>query len=84
MKPQIHSMGRMHSLVCYMQVVPIVTGSRDSVVGITIGDGGVGVRVPVGSRFSLLRVVQTGSGVHPTFYPMGTGGSFPGGKAAGP
>jgi hypothetical protein len=27
--------------------------------------------------------VQTGSGVHPTSYPMGTGGSFPGGKAAG-
>jgi hypothetical protein len=28
-------------------------------------------------------VVQTGSGVHPTSYPMGTGGSFPGSKAAG-
>jgi hypothetical protein len=28
-------------------------------------------------------VVQTGSGVHPTSYPMGTGDSFPGGKAAG-
>jgi hypothetical protein len=26
---------------------------------------------------------QTGSGVHPTSYPMGTGGSFPGSKAAG-
>jgi hypothetical protein len=24
--------------------------------------------------------VQTGSGVHPTSYPMGTGGSFPGVK----
>jgi hypothetical protein len=33
----------------------------------------VGVRVPVGST-----VIQTGSGVHPTSYPMGTGG-----KAAG-
>jgi hypothetical protein len=30
-----------------------------------------------------LHVVQTGSGFHPTSYPMGTGGSFPGGKAAG-
>jgi hypothetical protein len=30
-----------------------------------------------------LYVVQTGSGVHPTSYPMGTGGSFLGGKAAG-
>jgi hypothetical protein len=30
-----------------------------------------------GQEFSLLRVVQTGSGVHPTFYPIGTGGLFP-------
>jgi hypothetical protein len=39
------------------------------------------VRPPV--LTSLLQVVQTGSGVHPTSYPMGTGGSFLGGKAAG-
>jgi hypothetical protein len=32
-----------------------------------------------GQDFSLLHVVQTGSGVHPTSYPMGTGG----GKVAG-
>jgi hypothetical protein len=31
-----------------------------------------------GQEFSLLHVVQIGSGVHPTSYPMGTGG-----KAAG-
>jgi hypothetical protein len=30
-----------------------------------------------------LHVVHTGSGAHPVSYPMGTGGSFPGGKAAG-
>jgi alpha-glucosidase (family GH31 glycosyl hydrolase) len=30
----------------------------------------------------LLNIVQTGIGVHPTSYPMDTGGSFPGGKAA--
>jgi hypothetical protein len=30
---------------------------------------------------SLLHSVQTGSGAHPASYPMGTGGSFPGGKA---
>jgi hypothetical protein len=36
-----------------------------------------------GQEFSLLHVVQPGSGVHSTSYPMGTGGSFPGGKAAG-
>jgi hypothetical protein len=35
-----------------------------------------------GQEFSLFHIVQTGSGVHPTSYPMGTGGSFPGGKAA--
>jgi hypothetical protein len=36
-----------------------------------------------GQEFSLLHVVQTGSGVHPASYTMDTGGSFPGGKAAG-
>jgi hypothetical protein len=45
--------------------------SRDSVVSIATSYGldkrGVGVRVPVGLRFSLLHVVQTGSGVHPTY-----------------
>jgi hypothetical protein len=55
--------------------------SRGSVVGIANGygldDRGVRVRVPVGSRIFSLHVVQTGSGVHLTSYPMGTGGSFP-------
>jgi hypothetical protein len=37
---------------------------------------------PVGSRISLLHIVQIGSGVHPTSYPMGTWRSFSGGKAA--
>jgi hypothetical protein len=36
-----------------------------------------------GQEFSLLYVVQTGSGVHLTSYPMGTGGSFPGVKLPG-
>jgi hypothetical protein len=44
---------------------------------------GVGVRVPVVTRISLLDIVQTGSGVHPTSYPVGTRDPFPGGKAAG-
>jgi hypothetical protein len=35
-----------------------------------------------GKEFSLLQIAQIGSEVHPTSYPMGTGGSFPGGKAA--
>jgi hypothetical protein len=35
-----------------------------------------------GQEFSL-HVVQTGSGAHPASYPVRTGDSFPGGKAAG-
>jgi hypothetical protein len=58
--------------------------SRDSSVGITtgygLGDRGVGVRVLVGSRIYLLHVVQSGFVVHPTSYPIGTGGSVPGVK----
>jgi hypothetical protein len=61
--------------------------SQGSAVGIATGYGldsrGFGVRVPVGARFPPLHVVQTGSGAHPSSYPMGTGCSFPGGKAAG-
>jgi hypothetical protein len=34
-------------------------------------------------NFSLHHGVQTGSGAHPTFYPMGTRGFSPGDKAAG-
>jgi hypothetical protein len=36
------------------------------------------VRFPAVKDFSPLRSVQTGSGAHPTFYPMGTGGFLPG------
>jgi hypothetical protein len=43
----------------------------------------VGVRVPVGQDFSHRHVVSTGSEAHPTSYPIGTGGFFLGGKAAG-
>jgi hypothetical protein len=32
---------------------------------------------------NFLHVAQTGSGLHPASYPTDTGGSFPGGKAAG-
>jgi hypothetical protein len=34
-------------------------------------------------QFSLLHIVHTGSGVHPTSYKMSTGGSFPGVKRQG-
>jgi len=40
--------------------------------------------VLIGARnFSPHHHIQTGSGAHPTSYPMGTRGSFPGGKEAG-
>jgi hypothetical protein len=42
------------------------------------------VRFPAGvGNFSLHHSVQNVSGVHPASYPMGTRGSFSGGKAAG-
>jgi hypothetical protein len=41
------------------------------------------VRFPAGQGVSLLHSVQTSSGAHPACYPMGIGGDFPGGRAAG-
>jgi hypothetical protein len=60
--------------------------SRDSSVGIAtgygLGDREFGVGVPVGSRmFSSPRFPDRLWGP-PASYPMGTGGSFPGSKAA--
>jgi hypothetical protein len=63
-------------------------GSCDSSVGIALGygldDRGYRVRFPAeAGNFSLHHRVQNGPGARPASYPMGTGGSFPGGKAAG-
>jgi hypothetical protein len=62
--------------------------SRDSSVGIALGyrleDRGSRVRFSVGAgNFSLHHRNQNGSGAHPASYPVGTGSSFPGGKAVG-
>jgi hypothetical protein len=62
--------------------------SRDSSVGIALGyglgDRGSGVRFPArAGNFSLNNRVQNGSEAQPASYPMGTRGSFPGGKTAG-
>jgi hypothetical protein len=61
--------------------------SRDSAVGTATGygldDQGVKFESRWGKEFPLLHAVQTGSENRPASYPMGTGGSFPGGKAAG-
>jgi hypothetical protein len=70
--PQGSTSWSFRSIILLATVCP-----RDSPVGIA------GVRVPVGQEFSFLHVVQAGSGAHPASYPMGTGGSFLAGKAAG-
>jgi hypothetical protein len=61
---------------------------RDSSVGIAFGYGlderGSRFRFPAGAgNFSLHHRLQNGSGARPASYPMGTGGTFPGSKAAG-
>jgi hypothetical protein len=62
-------------------------GSRDSAVSIATGYGlngwGIGVQIPVVSKIFSLHVVQTDPGANPVSYPMGVGGFFPAGKAAG-
>jgi hypothetical protein len=63
------------------------TQSEGSVAGIATGYGldnrGVGVRVLVGSRILSSTNCPDHYGVHPTSFPMGTRGSFPGGKVTG-
>jgi hypothetical protein len=53
----------------------------NSVVGIGTGyeleDGRSEFEYPWGQEFSLLHVVQTGSGTHTAAYTMGTGGHVP-------
>jgi len=49
-----------------------------------LDDRGSRVRFPAAAgKFSLHYRVQTDSGTRPASYPMGTGYTFPGGKAAG-
>jgi len=57
------------------------------IVGIALHYGldnqGSGIQFPEGAgNFSLNHCIQNSSGAHPASYPMGTGGSFPGSKAA--
>jgi hypothetical protein len=67
--------------------VSAVRDVADSVVGIAtsygLDDRGIGVQVTAGSRFLYSKIVQTGSEVHPTSYPMGTGALSPGVKRPG-
>jgi hypothetical protein len=58
--------------------------SWDSSAGIAM-DYGLDVQrlIPDRGKIFLLRSVHTGSGAYPVYYPVGTEGSFPGGKVAG-
>jgi hypothetical protein len=74
----------MHVII---EIIPI-TKSRESSVGIALGygldDRGSRVPFPAGAgNSSIHHRVQNGSGAHPASNPMGTRGSFPGGKASG-
>jgi hypothetical protein len=78
----------LHYLIVVMTQVSIII----KIIGAGIGQwystrlraGWSGVRVQVGAgNFSPHHRIQTDSGAHPTSYPMGTRGSFPGGKVAG-
>jgi hypothetical protein len=51
--------------------------------GYGLNDQGVEFESRWEQGFSLLYVVQTGPEADPDSYPMSTGGTFPGGKAAG-
>jgi hypothetical protein len=56
-------------------------GSSGSIVSdYGLDDWAIEVQPPTGADFSSSPCIQTGSGAHPASYPMGTGGSFPGGK----
>jgi hypothetical protein len=68
--------------------LPKLIKSRYSSVGIALGYGlddlDSRFRFPAGAgNFSLHHRVQNSSGAHPASYPLGTRGSFSGGKAAG-
>jgi hypothetical protein len=62
-----------------------VRTASDSLVGIANSlRAGSRVRFPLGTgKFFLHHSAQNRSGAHPASYPMVTGGSFAGGKAAG-
>jgi hypothetical protein len=67
--------------ICYFLILE--PGSSVSIVSdYRLDDRATEVRSPAAENgFSSSLCVQTSSGAHPASYPMGTGGSFPGGKA---
>jgi hypothetical protein len=73
---RVYSFFSFKYLVCVVRLAYLLSGN-----GISM-DWTTQVRCLADTRFSLLHVVQTDSGAHPASYGMGTGFSFPGGKAA--
>jgi hypothetical protein len=62
-------------LICFSNIILFKEMPHDRMVG---------VRFPAGDgNSSPLHHTQNHSGAHPASYPIGTGGSYPGGEAAG-
>jgi hypothetical protein len=79
----LNKTGRIYNNLCTVNVCHI-EGFIFRYIKFWLDDRGSRVRFPVrAENFSLHHRVQNGSGAHPDSYPTGTGGSFPGGKAAG-
>jgi hypothetical protein len=76
--------GDLHSLYSSPNIVRAIKSRRMRWAGHVARMGG-GERFNSGGtgNFSLHHRVQNGSGSHPASYPVGTTGSFPGGKATG-
>jgi hypothetical protein len=66
----------------FRRAVESGAGITQSVLRLATGRTTKGSQSRWGQEFSRLHV-QTGSGVHPTSYPMGAGGSYPWGKETG-
>jgi hypothetical protein len=67
-----------------MYEFPFISECTIAIAGLWAGRLGFYGSIPGGAgNFSLYYCIQNGSGTHPAFYPMGTRGSFSGGKAAG-
>jgi hypothetical protein len=80
--------GVIHPLPHYVLMAQYLVKHRDNLLylfwGYGLDERSSRVRFPAGAgNLSLHHRVQNGSGTHPASYPMGTRGSFLGGKAAG-
>jgi hypothetical protein len=83
-RPEIFALMKFHVAGFWIMLPPSSNYYMLIELGYGLDDRGSRIRFPAGAgNFSLHHRVQNGSGAHPAFYPMGTRGSFPGGKAVG-